>query len=114
MRYQIKIADLVLVNSVAIALQIDFQILSQIARASDRESSNISQRALIATNDIMNTFRRRDEDISDPAILDDVIVRCREISQSVLGPLDKGAQKKLCTHDAGCFPEAKIWAIGHW
>lgn len=95
------LADLVLVRSEAVALQIDFQILTQIARAPDRDESSVSQRALKACNDIMNTFRRRD---GDEERVDTVIEECRNIGQAVLGKMDG-------TQPSG---DAKIWGIGHW
>lgn len=101
MRYQLMLADLVLVRSEAVALQIDFQILTQIARAPDRDESSVSQRALKACNDIMNTFRRRD---GDEERVDTVIEECRNIGQAVLGKMDG-------TQPSG---DAKIWGIGHW
>lgn len=101
MRYQLILADLVLVRSEAVALQVDFQILSQIARAPDRDESSVSQRALKACNDIMNAFRRRD---GDQELVDSVVDQCRSIARSVLGKMDG-------TQPSG---DAKIWGIGHW
>lgn len=99
--FQLKLADLVLVRSEAVALQIDFQILSQIAREPRKAESSVSQRALKACNDIMNTFRRRDD---DEERIDDVVKECREIAKRVLG--DVGAAEPT--------GDAYIWGIGHW
>lgn len=114
MFYELHIADIVLVNEEARALRIDFQMLSQMARVPGAETSPVSQRALQACNDIMNTFRRVDGDEGDESLVDAVVRRCREVSQSVLGPLDHDSQQSLAAYNPDCAANAKIWAIGHW
>ncbi len=109
--YELHIADIVLINSNAHALKTDFQILSQMARAPDAAISNVSRRALKACNDIMNTFKRIED---DEDLIDQLIEECREISQAVLGPLDEDSIQDLATHNPDFCPQAKIWAIGHW
>jgi hypothetical protein len=112
--YELHIADIVLVNEEARALRIDFQMLTQMARVPGAETSRVSQRALKACNDIMNTFRRVDGDEADRSLVDALVRRCRELSQSVLGPLDHDSQQSLAAYNPGCAENAKIWAIGHW
>jgi hypothetical protein len=110
--FQLVTADLVLQRSAAHALSVDFQILTQIARADRGESSSLSRRAFHATNEIMNMFQRVEGD--ENGQINEVLRRCSEISWEVLGPLDSEGIQKLCTHDPDCQPEAKIWGIGHW
>lgn len=112
--YELHIADIVLVNEEARALRIDFQILTQMARVPGADTSPVSQRALKACNDIMNTFRRVDGDEADRSLVDAVVRRCRDLSQSVLGPLDHDSQRSLAAYNPDCAANAKIWAIGHW
>lgn len=109
--YALVAADLVLVNSLGRAVELDFQTLRQISQ--DPIRSGIAQRALKACNDIMNHFTRWPGDDTDGS-LSRVLTGCREISQSVLGQLDAEGISKTTTHDPSCAPDAKIWAIGHW
>nr|XP_019002605.1 uncharacterized protein I203_05090 [Kwoniella mangroviensis CBS 8507]OCF66066.1 hypothetical protein I203_05090 [Kwoniella mangroviensis CBS 8507] len=110
--FQLAVADIVLIRSEARALQIDFQILSQIGTHPDSEGSSLSQRALRASNGIMNTFRRTDGDDHNGS-LDNVIRRCREIGWDVLGPLDEQGVGKLTTRSDTSQKDARIWGIGH-
>jgi hypothetical protein len=111
--YPLVSADLVLVNTEGRALELDFQSLRQIAQDPQASTSGISQRALKACNDIMNHFTRWHGDGEDGSLAR-VLSECRQISQSVLGRLDKDAIRALTTHSPDCAPEAKLWAIGHW
>ena len=111
--YPLVSADLVLVNTEGRALELDFQSLCQIAHDTQASTSGISQRALKACSDIMNHFTRWRGDAEDGS-LDKAILECRQISQSVLGKLDKEAIGDLTIYNADCAPEAKLWAIGHW
>lgn len=61
----------------------------------------------------MNTFRRVEGDEENPALLDDVVDKCRKIAWEVLGPLDEESLKKLCVWNRD-ERAANIWAIGHW
>lgn len=111
--YPLVSADLILVNTEGRALELDFQSLRQIAQDPQASTSGISQRALKACNDIMNHFTRWHGDQEDGSLAR-VISECRQISQSVLGRLDKEAIQELTTHNPDCAPGAKLWAIGHW
>jgi hypothetical protein len=111
--YALVSADLVLVHTEGQALELDFQSLRQIAQDSQSNTSRISQRALKACNDIMNHFTRGNNDQEDGSLAQ-VIRECRQISQSVLGRLDREAVSELTTHNPDCAPQATLWAIGHW
>nr|XP_019011845.1 uncharacterized protein I206_03951 [Kwoniella pini CBS 10737]OCF50626.1 hypothetical protein I206_03951 [Kwoniella pini CBS 10737] len=110
--FQLALADIVLVRSEARALQIDFQILSQIGTHPDSEGSSLSRRALRASNDIMNHFRRVNDD-DDDGSLDDRIRQCREIGWEVLGPLDEQSDQQADQDDSKARDDARIWGIGH-
>lgn len=109
--YDLVTADLVLVNTLGRAVELDFQTLRQISQ--DPIRSGIAQRALKACNDIMNCFTRWPGDEADGS-LSGVLSECRKISQALLGSLDAEGISKTTTHDPNCAPDAKIWAIGHW
>jgi hypothetical protein len=111
--YPLVSADLVLVNTEGRALELDFRSLCQIAQDTQASTSSISQRALKGCNDIMNHFTRWIGDEQDGSLAR-ILSECRQISQGILGRLDKEAIKNLTTHDPECAPDAKIWAIGHW
>jgi hypothetical protein len=104
--FKLALADLVLARSEARALQIDFKVLTQLARAEEGERWAVSRRALRAANEVMNAFHRSkgDEKNGD---LDLVVSRCREIARSVLGHIDKDGTSKPSR-------AAMIWGIGHW
>lgn len=106
-------ADLILLNAQAVALDADFDMLRQIGSTPTADSSSISQRALKAANDIMNTFGASDHCNSAEEV-DDLVKRCRAMAARVLGRMDEEDRKKLCTFDKDCAPDAKMWAIGHW
>lgn len=106
-------ADLILLNSEAVALEADFIILRQIGAAEDRATSSISQRALKAANAIMSVFGASDH-CEDREQVAELVKKCRAIAASVLGQMGAEDRKKLCTADKGAAPDAKMWAIGHW
>nr|XP_018263421.1 uncharacterized protein I303_03290 [Kwoniella dejecticola CBS 10117]OBR85579.1 hypothetical protein I303_03290 [Kwoniella dejecticola CBS 10117] len=110
--FQLALADIVLCRSEARALQIDFQILSQIGTHPNSEGSSMSRRALRASNEIMNEFRRTEGDDQDGS-LDRRIRRCREIGWEVLGALDEQGIKELATSNHKAHDDARIWGIGH-
>ncbi|RSH94200.1 Glycoside hydrolase, 38 vacuolar alpha mannosidase [Saitozyma podzolica] len=103
--FKLASADLVLARSEARALQIDFKVLAQLARAEEGERWAVSRRALRAANEVMNAFRRSKGD-GVTGELDLVVSRCREIARSVLGHIDKGVTSKPSR-------AAMIWGIGH-
>nr|XP_019042681.1 hypothetical protein I302_08386 [Kwoniella bestiolae CBS 10118]OCF21611.1 hypothetical protein I302_08386 [Kwoniella bestiolae CBS 10118] len=110
--FHLAVADIVLIRSEARALQIDFQILSQIGTHPDSEGSSLSRRAMRASNEIMNQFRRTAGD-EDDGRLDEIVNRCRKIGWEVLGSLDEQSLAKLTTHTDVTEKDAKIWGIGH-
>lgn len=94
------------------ALRYDFRILTEVARHPDGRLQGLSQRALKAADDIMNTFRRRAGDTED-GFVDGIISKCRSIAWGVLGQLDEAGLQQVCTR-SNQPREGKMWAIGHW
>jgi alpha-mannosidase len=111
--FKLEAAHLLLQNSQAAALELDFTALRQISLSPDRVRSSVAHRALKACNDIMNKFKSSDHYETREQLVQ-LLRQCREIGWKVLGPLDDASRKKLCTWDDECGPEAKVWAIGHW
>lgn len=108
--FQLAIADLVQPRVNARALDIDFQMLGQIARTDEvGASKDLSMRALHAANDIMNTFKRTRGD--EAGELDEVVAKCRKIAAKVLGEV-KG--EGLGSDSGVPDDQLKLWAIGHW
>jgi alpha-mannosidase len=105
-------ADILVPDLEARGLRYDFRILAEVARHPDGRLQGLSQRALKAADDIMNTFRRRQGDVQDGFIAN-IIQQCRSIAWDVLGDLDKDNLKKVCMRDTSPR-EGKMWAMGHW
>lgn len=106
MSFKLALADLVLARSEARALQIDFKVLTQLARAEEGERWAVSRRALRAANEVMNAFRRSKGD-EESGQLDLIVSRCREIARSVLGDIDRDGTSKPSRN-------IMVWGIGHW
>ena len=105
-------ADIVVPNLEARALRYDFRILTEVARHPDGRLQGLSQKALKAADDIMNTFRRREGDLED-GFIDDIIQHCRKLAWGVLGQLDQEGLKGVCMRSTE-QREGKMWAMGHW
>ena len=110
--FQLAIADLVLPRMEARRLDIDFQILRQIADTEEEGASrDLSMRALNAANEIMNSFTRMNGD-ADDGTLGDIVAKCRAIASSVLGNVLTEGETRSFQHVSD--EDLKIWAIGHW
>lgn len=101
MYYPLAIADIVLPRSQARALEIDFKLLTQLARMVGGDTT-LARRALHAANEVMNAFKVVDEDE-----MDEVVQKCRIIAAGVLGD----SESKSAIHED---KEGTIWGIGHW
>jgi len=110
--FQLATADLRLLRTEACQLDIDFQILSQIATSTEKGASgDLGARALRAANEIMNTFRRSSGDTDDGS-LDALIGECRAIAARILG--DRTASTTKAKREGVRDEDLKLWAIGHW
>jgi hypothetical protein len=109
--FQLATADLRLLRTEACRLDVDFQILAQIASSVEPGfSKDLGARALRAANGVMNTFKRSPRDTEDGS-LDAVIERCRDIAATILGKRESGG---VTTDRNTLDNELKLWAIGHW
>jgi hypothetical protein len=106
-------ADIVLINSEAVELELDFEMVRQVAQSADRDHSSLSHRALRAANDMMNAFRASNHYKTEEQ-LSAAIEKCRRIAARVLGDMSEERRKTLCTASRESGPDAKMWAIGHW
>lgn len=111
--FSLAFADLVLIRSEAVALELDFEIVKQVSQSADRQHSSLSHRALRAANEMMNTFRSSDSWKTEQE-LQQMIRECRDIAERVLGSMGEERRRTLCTSDRDSGPDAKMWAIGHW
>lgn len=105
--FDLVTADIFVSRSEARHLQYDFVILSQIARSGH---SSVQKRALKATQEIMNAWRRDEGDV-ESGDLAQLVARCRKIGWRVLGDLDPQSIARTQTNLAG--EDVNIWAIGH-
>jgi alpha-mannosidase len=111
--FNLAFADIVLINSEAVELELDFEMVRQVAQSGDREHSSLSHRALRAANDMMNAFRASNHYKTEEQ-LSAAIEKCRRIAARVLGDMSEERRKTLCTASRESGPDAKMWAIGHW
>ncbi|KAJ9125450.1 hypothetical protein QFC22_000411 [Naganishia vaughanmartiniae] len=110
--FSLAFADIVLINSEAVNLELDFEMVRQVAQSADREHSSLSHRALRVANDMMNAFRASNHYQTEEQ-LSAAIEKCRRIAARVLGDMSEERRKTLCTASRESGPDAKMWAIGH-